>query len=51
MTQEDLEEARFMLDEDEPEDYEPGICPACSGSGEGMYEGTRCSTCKGKGES
>lgn len=33
------------------EDDEPGICPACSGSGEGMHEGTRCSTCKGKGES
>ena len=26
------------------------ICPACNGSGEGMYEGTRCSTCGGKGE-
>jgi len=31
-------------------DPEPGICPACSGSGEGMYEGTRCVTCKGAGE-
>ena len=26
------------------------ICSACNGSGEGMYEGTRCSTCGGKGE-
>lgn len=32
------------------DDYEPGICPACNGSGEGQYDGTRCSTCKGKGE-
>jgi DnaJ-class molecular chaperone len=25
------------------------ICPNCSGSGEGQYEGTRCSSCKGSG--
>lgn len=25
------------------------MCGDCSGSGEGMYEGTRCRTCKGKG--
>ena len=31
-------------------DYEPGYCPDCSGSGEGRYDGSRCSTCKGKGE-
>jgi hypothetical protein len=29
---------------------EPGICPACSGSGEGMHEGTTCYQCKGRGE-
>jgi hypothetical protein len=29
---------------------EPGICPACSGSGEGMPEGTTCYQCKGRGE-
>lgn len=29
---------------------EPGICPACSGSGEGQYDGTTCSECRGKGE-
>ena len=39
---------RLMAD-DEP-DSEPGICPACNGSGEGMHEGTRCVTCKGAGE-
>ena len=30
---------------------EPGICPACNGSGEGQHEGSRCSICKGRGES
>ncbi len=39
------EEAEYMAD-----DYEPGICPACSGSGEGATEDSRCSACKGKGE-
>jgi len=29
---------------------EPGICPACSGSGEGQNEGSRCHYCKGRGE-
>lgn len=28
---------------------EPEICIACNGSGEGMYDGTKCSTCRGKG--
>ena len=31
-------------------DDEPALCPTCNGSGEGMYEGTRCHACKGKGE-
>ena len=42
---EDEDEAEYMAD-----DYEPGICPACSGSGEGQYEDTKCSACKGRGE-
>jgi hypothetical protein len=29
-------------------DDEP-ICSACSGSGEGMHDGTRCYRCKGSG--
>ena len=29
---------------------ESTICPACSGSGEGMYDGDRCALCKGCGE-
>lgn len=24
-------------------------CPACNGSGEGMYDGTRCRQCNGTG--
>jgi DnaJ-class molecular chaperone len=38
-------------EQDIPEDdNEPGICPACNGSGEGQHEDTRCYLCKGKGE-
>ena len=33
-----------MIDDDEYED-----CSACSGSGEGMYDGSRCYKCKGTG--
>lgn len=29
---------------------ERDICPACNGSGEGMYDGGSCSNCKGSGE-
>ena len=28
---------------------EPSICTACNGSGEGMYDGTRCRSCGGSG--
>lgn len=44
---------------DEPEDDEAAIfeeaeedddiCVSCNGSGEGQYDGTRCSWCKGRG--
>lgn len=43
------DEACDMADECDDE-YEPGICTHCNGSGEGMYDGTRCNWCKGKGE-
>ena len=33
---------------DSPE-YEELTCPSCNGSGEGMYDGTKCSACKGSG--
>jgi len=32
------------------ENDDPGICPACSGSGEGEFDGTTCPVCKGMGE-
>ena len=35
--------------EDELEYSDEEICQACSGSGEGMYDGTTCSSCKGSG--
>ena len=41
-------ECRDMLTEDDTE--EGGYCPACSGSGEGMFDGTTCGTCRGRGE-
>ena len=34
----------------EIQDTEPGICDACSGSGEGQYDGSVCPVCKGMGE-
>ena len=37
--------AQHADDEDETH-----ICPACSGSGEGQYDGTRCNSCNGRGE-
>lgn len=36
-----LDQAHDLLDD--------GICPRCSGSGEGMCEGSRCHVCHGSG--
>ena len=30
-------------------EVEPELCTACNGSGEGQYDGTRCSYCGGRG--
>lgn len=30
-------------------DSDPRTCSACSGSGEGMFEGTKCHSCNGTG--
>lgn len=41
-----------MCEENEPieeDDDEDEICGACSGSGEGMYDGSTCYRCKGSG--
>ena len=35
-----------VIEEDEDDD---DICIHCNGSGEGQYDGTRCSWCKGRG--
>ena len=46
-------EADYFSDyghEDDEVDAESGICGACNGSGEGMFDGARCATCKGEGE-
>lgn len=32
------------------EEEEPEICGGCNGSGEGQYEGLKCSTCGGSGQ-
>lgn len=29
--------------------YNPPLCPHCSGSGEGMHDGTLCIYCNGRG--
>ena len=34
---------------DDTDDGDADLCTACNGSGEGMYEGTKCSYCRGKG--
>lgn len=44
------DDARLMADDNWHDSDETGICPACSGSGEGQHEGTTCRTCKGEGE-
>jgi len=38
-----LQIAERETDEDEV------LCSHCNGSGEGMYDGTRCTSCKGSG--
>lgn len=41
--------AQTMQDEIEAFE-EPGHCSACNGCGEGQHPGTRCGTCRGRGE-
>jgi len=48
----DRDHDRLMADDGPSvaDDYEPSICPACSGSGEGMTDGSVCRVCRGRGE-
>jgi len=51
MLEEELELIdRHEIDDDDHEDEDDGICPACAGSGEGMHDGSTCRTCNGRGE-
>lgn len=42
----DVNAVYFDCDPDEERD----ICPMCNGSGEGLFDGSTCGHCKGKGE-
>ena len=44
-----LEFDELITDDEAREEYEQVLCAACNGSGEGQYDGTRCSFCKGTG--
>ena len=46
--EEDLRHEEYPTEEED--EYETGICPNCSGSGEGMYDGSICGYCHGHGE-
>ena len=42
-------EALEMAAGDDEEEDEDDTCPQCNGCGEGQYDGTSCSTCRGTG--
>lgn len=44
-----IEHGNEYIDELRTDEDEDDTCPTCNGCGEGQYDGTRCSTCKGKG--
>lgn len=43
------EEEEIEEEEEEEEDDDPPTCGNCNGSGEGMWDGSRCSVCGGDG--
>jgi DnaJ-class molecular chaperone len=45
-----FDDSEDSFDETFDPNPEPETCSACSGSGEGRYDGTRCQYCNGKGE-
>lgn len=46
---EDLHPDYDPQDNDDVDSVSTDYCVSCSGSGEGMYDDSTCSTCKGKG--
>ena len=48
-TPEEKDEAKFATSDYYESSEEPNYCSVCNGSGEGMYDGTTCMYCKGKG--
>ena len=50
-TVQDVETAVSQWLENLETEEDKGYCSACSGSGEGMHDGTRCYKCKGTGVS
>jgi len=47
----EYEDARsYQLNPKDVDHVESVICSGCNGSGEGMYEGSRCRDCGGSGE-
>lgn len=40
---------QWMYEDVDPDNPDESICPVCRGSGEGMYEGTKCHSCGGSG--
>ena len=46
----DYDHHEYEIDKPSAVEGEMGICPSCNGSGEGMYDGSRCDTCGGSGE-
>jgi DnaJ-class molecular chaperone len=41
--------AYLEFPQEQDEQFEPDLCATCNGSGEGMYDGSTCSACKGSG--
>ena len=41
--------AKYKAIKEIADDEDESICPTCNGSGEGMYDGSRCGHCGGSG--
>lgn len=44
-----MDEVAKLIDDMEDEDRDDDGCNVCNGSGEGQTDGSRCTSCKGKG--